>query len=59
MARNGFYVTSYIDDIIGHELVSKADMAFETLHSLRVELDLNISQKKLVTPNTKAVHRNI
>ena len=25
MARKDFYITSYIDDIIGHELVSKAD----------------------------------
>ena len=46
MARKGFYVTSYIDDIIGHELVSKAKL---------VELGLNISQKQLVTPTTKAV----
>ena len=55
MAKQGFSVTSYIDDLIGHEIVSKAAKAFDTLHNLLLELGFKISKNKLVAPTTKAV----
>ena len=53
MAQKGFAVTNYIDDIIGHSLVSKSRASFDALRALLEELGFDISEKKVVQPATK------
>ena len=53
MAQKGFAVTNYIDDIIGHSVVSKSNDSFNTLRALLVDLGFDISEKKVVQPATK------
>ena len=53
MAQKGFAVTNYIDDIIGHSLVSKSTASFHTLRALLLDLGFDISEKKVVQPSTK------
>ena len=55
LSKFGFQVTNYIDDIIGHSVVSKAKESFDTLHKLLKELGFDISYKKMVSPATKVV----
>ena len=45
MAQKGFSVTNYIDDIIGHSVISKSN-ASQTLRALLLELGFDISEKK-------------
>ena len=54
MLHKGYHVTNYIDDIIGQATLSQAEAAFDTLYDLLGELGLDISEKKLVRPSTKA-----
>ena len=49
----GFTVTNYIDDIIGHSVISQASESFQTLFKILTELGFDISQKKIVTPCTR------
>ena len=49
----GFTVTNYIDDIIGHSVISQASDSFHTLFKILTELGFDISQKKVVTPCTR------
>ena len=53
MAQKGFAVTNYIDDIIGHSVVSKSKASLNTLRALFVDLGFDISEKKVVQPATK------
>ena len=53
MAQKGFSVTNYIDDIIGHSVVSKSHDSFKTLRGLLLELGFDISENKVVEPATK------
>ena len=53
MAQKGFSVTNYIDDIIGHSVISKSDESFHTLRALLLELGFDISEKKVVQPATR------
>ena len=53
MAQKGFSVTNYIDDIIGHSVVSKSHDSFQTLRALLLELGFDISENKVVEPATK------
>ena len=53
MAQKGFSVTNYIDDIIGHSVVSQSSNSFQYLRALLLELGFDISEKKVVTPATK------
>ena len=55
MSKFCFQVTNYIDDIIGHSVVSKAKESFDTLHKLLRELGFDISYKKMVSPATKVI----
>ena len=55
MAQKGITVTNFIDDFIGCDTKSHADTAFDTLHSLLVELGFTLSKKKLVPPTTKCI----
>ena len=48
MAQKGFSVTNYIDDIIGHSVVSKSKASFDALTALLLELGFDISEKKVV-----------
>ena len=54
MLNKGYHVTNYIDDIIGQATVFQADASFNTLYDLLGDLGLDISEKKLVFPSTKA-----
>ena len=53
MAQKGFSVTNYIDDIIGHSVVSQSNDSFQILRALLLELGFDISEKKVVKPATK------
>ena len=53
MAQKGFSVTNYIDDIIGHSVISKSNESFQTLRALLLELGFDISEKKVVQPATR------
>ena len=55
MAQKGITVTNFIDDFIGCDTKSHVDTAFDTLHSLLVELGFTLSKKKLVPPTTKCI----
>ena len=55
MTCKGHSITNYIDNLIGLGAPSEANAAFETLITLLGELGLQISDKKLVTPATRAV----
>ena len=54
MLHKGYHVTNYIDDIIGQATLSQAEASFDTLYDLLGELGLDISEKKLLRPSTKA-----
>ena len=45
MAQNGFSVTNYIDDIIGHSVVSQSSNSFQYLRALLLELGFDIRRK--------------
>ena len=53
MAHKGFSVTNYIDDVIGHSVVSKSKASFDALTAPLLELGFDISEKKVVQPATK------
>ena len=53
MAQKGFSVTNYIDDIIGHSVISKSNDSFQTLRALLLELGIEINEKKVVMPATR------
>ena len=53
MAQKSFSVTNYIDDIIGHSVISKSNDSFQTLRDLLLELGFEINKKKVVEPSTK------
>ena len=53
MAQKSFSVTNYIDDVIGHSIVSKSKASFDALTALLLELGFDISKKKVVQPATK------
>ena len=53
MAQKGFSVTNYIDNIIGHSVVSKSQDSYQNLRTLLTELGFDISEKKVVKPATK------
>ena len=55
MAKAGYSLTNYIDDLVGNATVSQAEPAFQKLKKLLQELSLTISQNKLVAPTTKCV----
>ena len=54
MLQKGFQVTNYIDDIIGIATKSQTEDSFNAFTNLLAELGLDISQKKLICPTTKA-----
>ena len=53
MAQKGFSVTNYIDDIIGHSVISKSNESFQTLRDLLLELGFDISENNVVQPATR------
>ena len=55
MGREGHDVTNYIDDVNGHALPSKAFKSFNRLHQMLVELGIDISDQKVVSPSTSVI----
>ena len=55
LRMRGFDVLNYIDDFLGFGVPSVAQKSYEALSEVMTELDLTISQKKLVPPSTKAI----
>ena len=53
MAQQGHSVTNYIDDIIGHSVISKSNESFWALRALLLDLGFDISEEKVITPSTK------
>ena len=59
MAQKGFSVTNYIDDIIGHSVVSKSHDSFRALRALLLELGFDISENKVVELVTKVTYLGV
>ena len=55
MRRRGYDVINYVDDFIGLGVPSVARASFDALRVLLRQLGLDVSQKKLIAPSTKAV----
>ena len=55
MRREGFSVINYIDDFLGYGTPSIARASFDTLLEKMRHLGLDVSEKKLVQPCTRAV----
>ena len=55
MRRRGYNVINYVDDFIGLGVPSVVHASFDTLCVLLRQLGLDVSQKKLIAPTTKAV----
>ena len=54
-SKKGFYLLSYIDDLLGAEIPSKAQASYDTLVSLLQELRIPVSKSKLCPPSTKII----
>ena len=52
-AKHGFYTMSYVDDLLGAEVHSKAESSFKSMVQLSRDLNIPISQSKLTPPTTK------
>ena len=59
MRSRGYGIINYVDDFVGVGAPSMAKASFDVLLALLCRLGLDISQKKLVPPGTKAVSRLI
>ena len=55
MTQEGYQVTNYIDDVIGHATISQAGPSFQFLKELLLELGFALSHKKMVPPTTKCI----
>ena len=53
MRQEGFQVTNYIDDVIGHATVSQAGPSFQFLKALLTDLGFALCNKKMVPPTSK------
>ena len=54
-SKSGFYLLSYIDDLLGAEIPSRAQSSYDTLFNLLQELRIPVSKAKLCSPSTKIV----
>ena len=55
MTQEGYQVTNYIDDVIGHATISQVGPSFQFLKELLLELGFALSHKKMVPPTTKCI----
>ena len=55
MCRHGHCIINYVDDFVGVGIPSFASASYDCLLSLLCRLGLDVSQKKLCPPSTKAV----
>ena len=55
MRHNGFTVMNYVDDFVGIGIASIMQVSYHFLLALLKRLGLDVSEKKLVHPGTKAV----
>ena len=51
-SQNGFYLLSYIDDLLGAEIPSRAQASYDTLYQLLQDLNIPVSKSKLCPPST-------
>ena len=51
--NKGFYTMSYVDDLLGAEVPSKAHDSFNSMVTLLQDLNIPISKSKLTPPTTK------
>ena len=54
-SNKGFYLLSYIDDLLGAETPSNAQASYDTLVNLLQELRIPVSKSKLCPPSTKII----
>ena len=52
-SKNGYYLMSYVDDLLGSETPSKAVASYETLYKLLQDLGIPVSNSKLCPLSTK------
>ena len=52
-SKNGYYLMSYVDDLLGAEIPSKAHASYESLYKLLQDLRIPVSKSKLCPPSTK------
>ena len=55
LRQHGYDVLNYIDDFIGFGMLEVAKKSYDCLYKILQNLGLTITQKKLVTPVTKAI----
>ena len=53
MTSRNYDIINYVDDVIGFELPSKSNAAFQCLQDLLRKLCFALNEKKIVTPQTK------
>ena len=54
-SKHGYYLMSYIDDLLGAETGVKAQNSFDTMYNLLRDLNIPISESKLTPPTTRIV----
>ena len=52
-SQNGFYLLSYVDDLLGAEIPSREQASYDTLYQLLQDLNIPVSRSKLCPPSTK------
>ena len=52
-AKSGFYLMSYIDDLLGVEVPSKAQLSYDSMLHLLKRLNIPVSESKLCPPATE------
>ena len=53
MTSRNHDIINYVDDVIGFELPSKSNAAFQCLQDLLEKLAFSLNEKKIVKPQTK------
>ena len=54
-AKQGYYLMSYIDDLLGAEVGSKTQESFDSMCNLLQDLHIPVSPKKLTPPTTRII----
>ena len=53
MTSRNYDIINYVDDVIGFELPSRSNDAFQYLQDLLKKLGFSLNEKKIVSPQTK------
>ena len=51
-SQNGFYLLSYVDDLLGAEIPSRVQAGYDTLYQSLQDLNILVSRSKLCPPST-------